>query len=273
LIFSIKKITGETLQLALQGKLKKAFYSIPFGFLLPIALGILTAIALLSSFLSHQLENNPLNIWSFFFGLIVASIFIVQKRVKTWDSHDMIAAVFGVFSAYLLVGIVPVETSESLLAFFLAGMVAIVAMILPGVSGSFLLVLMGKYEQILHAVVEREIITIAAVGIGAVVGLALFSRVLSWVFTRHHDIAVATLTGFMVGSLRKIWPWKQTGFNVIPMLNQDIFVPVGLMILAAVFMIYLDQKHVVTEHTEDVKDTKFKKQHKKAISSQRQNKL
>lgn len=273
LIFSIKKITGETLQLILKGKIKRAIRSVPFSFLVPLGLGILTAIVVLSGFLSHQLEENPLYVWSFFFGLIVASIVIVSKRVKTWDTHDIIAAIFGAFIAYILVGIVPVETPANIFAFFLAGMIAIMAMILPGVSGSFLLVLMGKYEQILHAVVERDLVTIGAVGVGAIVGLAVFSRFLSWLFSKHHDIAVSVLTGFMVGSLRKIWPWKQSGFNVIPMFNQDIILPIILMIIAASFMIYMDRKSVTTEHTEDIESKKFKKQHKKAVASQTSNKL
>lgn len=269
LIYSIKKVTGETLKLGLKLKIKEAIYSVPFSFLVPLGLGIVTAVLALSSILEHQLETNPVYVWSFFFGLIVASIIIVRRRVVTWDNHDIMALVIAAFVGFIIVGMVPVATPATLPLFFVAGMVAIVAMILPGVSGSFLLVMMGKYEQVLSAVNDHNFLVLGVIIAGAVVGIAVFSRFLSWLFDNHHDLAVSVLTGFMVGSLRKIWPWKEYGANILPSFNNEIALPLILMIIAAVGMLYLEKISATAEHTKDVEDPSFTKEHKKAISSQK----
>lgn len=117
--------------------------------------------------------------------------------------------VIGAVLAYIIVGLVPVETPSTLFAFFLSGVIAICAMILPGISGSFLLIVLGKYNQVLSAVTERNLVVLGVFMAGCVIGLALFSRLLSWFFKNHHDLMMAILTGVMLGSLRKIWPWKE----------------------------------------------------------------
>lgn len=287
LVYSIKKVSGETLRLLLKGKITGAIKSIPFGFLIPLGLGLLTAVALLSQLLSNLLETQPVFVWSFFFGLVVASIWIVRKRVVTWDVKDYLALAVTTIAAYWLVGAVPVSTPETPLSYFLAGAIAIIAMILPGISGSFLLVLMGKYEQVLNAVVERDIVTLGIVAVGVVIGISIFSRVLTWAFERHHDIIVAALTGFMIGSLRKIWPWKETlstyidshgveqplvEANVIPSsIDSNVLFAIFLAIAAAFMMIKLDRLQATTEHIEDIEDKEFSKEHKKAIKSQEHN--
>lgn len=273
LIFSIKKLTGESLKLFLKLKIKEGFASIPFGFLIPLGVGLLTAVVTLSSFLEYMLHNEPTLIWSFFFGLVAASILIIKNRVVTWDTHDIVAFVLATVGAFLLVGLTPSQTPATPILFLISGAIAIVAMIMPGVSGSFLLLMMGKYEQILSAVNNRDIFIIGLVGIGAVLGLAIFSRFLSWLFEKHHDIAVATLTGFMLGSLRKIWPWKLEEINVLPEFNSSLITPLILMLIAAYAMIYLNKFQVTKEHTEDVEDKKFASKHKKAISSQKSHKI
>lgn len=287
LVFSIKRLSGETIKLFLKGKYKDAINSIPFSFLIPLGVGIVTAFLTLAKLITYLLANQPVFVWSFFFGLIVASILIVRKRVVTWDRHDIAVFVVAAVGAYMLTGSVPVETPATSIAFFISGFVAIIAMILPGISGSFLLVLMGKYEQVLHAVVERDILTLGLVMAGAVVGLAIFSRVLTWLFEKHHDIAVATLTGFMAGSLRKVWPWKEAittrinskGLevpviekNIFPNIDTTLVIALFLMVIAAWFLMYLEKKHATAEQTTDI-DKKYAKGHKKAVASQKSGKI
>lgn len=273
LIFTIKKLSGETLKLFLKFKIKDAFETIPFGFLLPLGLGLLSAILLLASLLEHLLETQPVFVWSFFFGLVAASILIVRKRVITWDKHDIFAFLLTAIAAYILVGLTPSHTPETPLLFFLSGAIAIMAMILPGISGSFILVLLGKYKQILSAVTNFEVFTVLLVAAGAVVGLAFFSRFLTWLFAKHHDITVAALTGFMLGSLRKIWPWKMEEANIFPEINYEIIAPLILMLIAAYGMIYLEKLQVVTEQVKDIEDKSFESEHKKSLSSQKKHKI
>lgn len=211
LINSIKTMSSlETIKMLLSFKLKEAFTSLPWPFLLAVGLGILTAIFSLAQFLEWTLENYPALLWSFFFGLVAASIITVTKRVKQWNATAIASLVVGTIFAYILVGLVPVETPNAPWFLFLSGAIAICAMILPGISGSFILVLLGKYEYILSAVNTRDFFTLFLVAAGAGIGLVTFAQVLGWLFKRYHDLTVALLIGFMVGSLRKIWPWKET---------------------------------------------------------------
>jgi putative membrane protein len=285
LIDSIKTVSGEVLKLFFKGKFKEGWSKIPFHFLIPLGLGLVTAVLTLTELLSHLLDTQPVKIWSFFFGLVLASVFLVSKRIVSWDLKDVGFMLLFTAIAYNIVGSVPLETPENPIAFMLAGAVAICAMILPGVSGSFLLIIMGKYEQVLTAITTKDFMTIGFIGIGAVLGLALFSRVLSWLFKKHHDVVVAALTGFMIGSLRKIWPWKETlstrinshGVEV-PLLQQNVLpeafdmsvmTAVGLCLLAILLIVFLDRLQLTKERTEDIDDPQFTKEHKKALKSQK----
>ncbi len=257
LIESIKLVSGEALKLVLKGKIAEAFKIIPFSFLVPLATGLLGAVVLLSSVLTYMLDTYPVYLWSFFFGLVVASIKVVSKRVTVWSSREIGAAVVAAIAAYLIVGAVPTETAATPLAFLLSGAIAICAMILPGVSGSFLLIILGKYEQILAAVHDKDIVTLGIFMVGAVVGLALFSRLLSWLFEHHENIIISVLTGFMVGSLRKIWPWKETLESVmdrhgdlVPVVQRNIvprtfdgsvMMAVGLFVVAFVVVMMIER--------------------------------
>ena len=285
LVYSIKKLSGDVLRLLLRFKIRKAFSEAPIFFLAPLLIGIMTALITLSGVISSLLKTHPIFIWSFFFGLVLSSIFIVRKRVVTWDPHDYLALIVSAVFAYILTGLVPVETPETVLAFFLSGMIAICAMILPGVSGSFLLILMGKYEQVLNAVVGREVFTLAVFVAGAVVGLAIFSRVINWLFTRHHDIIVSILTGFMIGSLRKVWPWKEVvetrlnrhgvevplqEINVLPsQIDTSFFVSLALAFLAIALMLYLSKLHLTDGEADVLDDPKYTQVHKKALKLQK----
>lgn len=280
LVQSIKTVTGKTIALVLKFRIQEAIRSVPFSFLVPLAAGLFAAILLLARFFDWALAEHEIFVWSFFFGLVLASVFIVGARVKSWDTTDVIAFVACAILAYIVVGAVPVETPENLIWFFASGAIAITAMILPGISGSFLLLIMGKYEQVLSAVVEFDFVTIGVFMAGAVIGLGLFSRVLSWLFTHHHDIVVAGLTGFMLGSLRKLWPWKETLITttdrhgeVVPLVEQNIppvvngmfFTAVALMIAGVVLMILLERLQAAKQHVDDIDDTTFEKERAAAI--------
>lgn len=268
LIASIKLVTGDVLRLFLKFKFVEGIRLIPFKFLIPLALGLFGAIFLLANLLSYLLIEYPVFVWAFFFGLVLASAFVVTKRIKQWGIADIAGFVIAAIGAYILVGSVPVETPSGLPFFFLAGMIAIVAMILPGISGSFILLLLGKYQQVLGAVTSRDFLTLIVFALGAVFGLALFSRVLSWLFARHHDISVAILAGFMLGSVRKIWPWKevvQTRINshgvevpivennILPQaLDMSVFFAIILALIGAGIVLYLGKLDLVKEQSKDL---------------------
>ena len=193
-----------------------------------------------------MLENHPSLLWSFFFGLVVASIITVNKRVKQWGVTTIIGAIVGTILGYLIVGLVPVETPNAPWFLFLSGAIAICAMILPGISGSFILVLMGKYEYVLSAVNDRDFLTLFFVAAGAGIGIITFAQILSWLFKRYHDVTVALLIGLMVGSLRKIWPWKETVSTYIdrhgeelPLIQQNVLPAVldGTVIFAIILAV------------------------------------
>jgi putative membrane protein len=211
LVNSIRDIINPAvIKLLVRFRLKEALAILPWKFLLAVGIGILLAILSLARFLEWMLENHPALLWSFFFGLVIASIFTVSKRVKRWGATTVISTVIGAIVAYIIVGLVPAKTPDTPWFLFLSGALAICAMILPGISGAFILVLLGKYEYVLSAVNDRDILTLFIVAAGAAVGIVTFAQILGWFFKRYHDTTVAVLMGFMIGSLRKIWPWKET---------------------------------------------------------------
>ncbi|WKZ38936.1 MAG: DUF368 domain-containing protein [Anaerolineales bacterium] len=231
-------------------KWREAFDNFPWQFLLALALGIGTAILTLASALHWALENKPVYIWAFFFGLIVASIITVRKRVGTWSAVNILAALAATVGAYILVGLTPSETPHTPLLLFLSGAFAICAMILPGISGAFILVLLGKYAYVLAAVKNFDFVTIALVGAGAVIGLLAFVRLLRWMLNKNHDLVVSILTGFMIGSLRKVWPWKELEpisetfikeTNFIPAaFNSEVFIAVLFMVAGIALVLVME---------------------------------
>lgn len=186
----------------------EALTAINFKFLLSVGLGILVAIFSMAKILEWLLINQPIVVWSFFFGLVLASVFVVARRAKRWSISTVVALIVGTIGAYFVVGMVPVQTPETWWFLLLSGALAICAMILPGISGAFILLILGKYEYVLSAVNNRDFIVVALVALGALIGIVSFAQVLGWLFQRFHDLTIALLTGLMVGSLRKIWPWK-----------------------------------------------------------------
>lgn len=268
LIASIKLVTGEVLRKFLKLKFVEGIKLIPFKFLVPLAVGLFSAIFLLANLLSYLLLTYPTFVWAFFFGLVLASTWVVSKRVKKWGIGDLFGFLAASVGAYILVGAVPVETPSGLPFFFLAGMIAIVAMILPGISGSFILLLLGKYQQVLGAVTNRDFVTLIVFALGCLFGIALFSRVLSWLFAKHHDISIAILAGFMLGSVRKIWPWQEvvtTRINShgeeVPLVVKNILptdydmsflFALLLTLIGAGIVLYLGKLDLVKEQNKDL---------------------
>lgn len=209
LINSIKSVNLASLKLLFQGKIKEFWNTINGTFLISLLLGIWFSVLSLSKLLKFLLENYPVLIWSFFFGLIVASTIFVAKAIKKWEIGTIIAGIAGIIIAYWITVISPAEANTSYPFIFLSGAVAICAMILPGISGSFILVLMGMYKFILGAVSDLKILVILTFMAGAGIGIVAFSNVLSWLLRKYHNLTIALLAGFMVGSLNKVWPWKQ----------------------------------------------------------------
>jgi putative membrane protein len=226
-------------------RLREAFASVPWQFVLALGIGILAAIMTLASALSHALHTYPVLVWAFFFGLVLASVVVVRKRVSRWTPAVLMVAALAAVGSYFLVGMVPVETPEEPWFLFLSGALAITAMILPGISGAFILVLLGKYHYVLNAVVTGDVLTLLIVVAGAVVGLVTFARILRWLFKNHHDITVAALTGLILGALRKVWPWKDTSgvqeLNIFPpAFDAEFFSAVLLMLFGFALVVLLD---------------------------------
>lgn len=208
LVDAIRSFDRDAVKLLAGADFKGFWNHVNGNFLAILLAGIGTAILLLSRVILHWLETYPEMLWSFFFGLIIASALMVGKKVTRWESDVVFAGILGGFLGYWITVATPAQTPETALFVFISGMIAICAMILPGISGSFILVLLSKYEYVLTAVRDFHISTILIFGTGAAVGILSFSHLLHWMLKRFHDITIAMLTGIMVGSLNKIWPWK-----------------------------------------------------------------
>jgi len=209
LLNSIKSIDLDALRMLGSFRFREFWKYVNGSFLLTLLLGILTAIFSLSKVITFLMATHPIPLWSFFCGLIMISALIILRDIRRWNILAILVIPLGAFLAYQITEIPPVTTPDALWFTFIAGAIAICAMILPGISGSFLLLIMGQYEQILSAVNERNILTITVFGAGCIIGLLSFSRVISWLLKHYHAITIAFLSGFMLGSINKIWPWKR----------------------------------------------------------------
>ena len=220
-------------------KFARALTFVNWRFLLTLGAGIALAVFTLANLLENLLNTQAVFVWSFFFGLIAASVITVSARVERWQLHVIAAFILGTVFAFFLVGLTPAQTPESTLFLMLSGALAVCALILPGISGAFILVLLGKYTFVLGALTSLNIPVILAVGFGAVIGLVSFTQVLGWLFRRYPNLTIAVLTGFMLGSLRKVWPFKEgttlelaegLGTNTLPPLSVEL---VFALLLAA----------------------------------------
>ena len=211
LLTSISNINLRLLKVLKSEGLKAAWVQANGSFLLSLLIGIFVSVVSLAKILKWLLENEPTLLWSFFFGLILASVIYIGKQIKKWNVLTFFVLLIGAVLAYYITTLNPmVNESSSSLFLFLAGAIAICAMILPGISGAFILVLLGAYQPVLAAVNNRDLTIVSVVGAGAVVGLLTFSRILKWLFANFKNYTLAVLTGFIIGSLNKIWPWKET---------------------------------------------------------------
>lgn len=254
LIDSIKSINGATLKLLCTGKITAFWKAINANFLLSIVTGIGISIFSLAKLITYLLVFHPILVWAFFFGLVLASTWFVSKDIQSWNWKTILSFVIGAAVAYYITVATPAETPTNLPFIFLCGAIAICAMILPGISGSFILVLLGKYFYIMEAVKTFNIPVILVFIGGATIGITSFSRVLSFALRRFHDITISVLAGFMLGSLNKVWPWKETietytdshgivkplvEANILP--NQLFGEAIGLMILGFAIVYFLEK--------------------------------
>jgi putative membrane protein len=210
LVDSIKSINYTSIRKVWKEGLGAFWKAVNGNFLLSLVIGILISVLSLARILEYILIHHPILIWSFFFGLIIASAVFVAKKIDRWNVSVIISLVAGVIAAYFITSFTPAETTNAYWFIFLSGALAICAMILPGISGSFILLLLGKYQFMLNALNEGKIGIIAVLLAGALIGIISFANLLSWLLKRYHNITIALLAGFMLGSLNKIWPWKIT---------------------------------------------------------------
>ena len=248
LIETIKSINVGSLRLLFTGKWSRFWDQINGRFLFSLLLGIGISIFSLAKIITWLLATHPVLVWSFFFGLVAASTWFVGKDIKEWNWKTITGFIVGAVVAYYITIATPAETSTHPLFIFLCGAIAICAMILPGISGSFILVLLGKYFYIMEAVKTFNITTLAIFGAGAVIGITSFSRLLSFALKHFRNITLAVLTGFMLGSLNKVWPWKEIvdnthgmpiETNILP--NAHVMEAITLMIVGFLLVYFLEK--------------------------------
>lgn len=262
LITSIKSIDLEALRLLLRLKAGAFWKKINGSFLLAVFGGVLLSVFSLARLLKWLMTNHPVLIWAFFFGLILASAIVVTKKIKSWNVARVTGLVAGTVLMFFTTRFAPAQTTDAYWYVFITGAIAICAMVLPGISGAFILLILGKYQYILGAVSDLDIPVLIVFGLGIITGLLSFANLLSWLFRKYHDITISVLAGFIIGSLNKIWPWKETitsavtshgevipvvQHNILPGLYRDItglepmLVPaLILMVVAFVLVILLD---------------------------------
>ncbi len=211
LLDSIKSINGEAFKLLFKGKIAAFWKHINGTFLASLLTGIAISIFSLARLMKYLLEFHPIPLWSFFFGLILASTIYILKGVDKWSWQNIVSFVTGIVIAAFICLASPAQTPDALWFVFLSGAIAICAMILPGISGSFILLLMGKYAFVMDAVSTFNIPVLAVFAMGAGIGIICFSHFLSWLLKKFYMLTIALLSGFMVGSLLKVWPWKVPG--------------------------------------------------------------
>lgn len=209
LLGAVKAVNLPNLKLLLKGNFKLFWGAVNGNFLLSLFAGIAVSFLTLAKLVTYLLDNHSVLVWSFFFGLVVASAIYVMKDVEDWNLIKVISLLVGVAVAYAITTIAPAEPNTHYWFIFISGAIAICAMILPGVSGSFILLLLGMYKYIMQSLSELNLVVIATFVVGAGVGIITFSNVFSWLLKKYYHATIALLSGFMIGSLNKIWPWKE----------------------------------------------------------------
>jgi putative membrane protein len=260
LIGALRSIDMKVVQKLLALDIKGVVANVHVRFLLALFSGIFVAILSLARLMNYLLHHHPIPTWSLFFGLIAASTVMVGKHVSNWFGKTSISFVAGIIAATLIVNLIPMHTPEDLWFIFLCGVVAICAMILPGISGAFILLILGKYEYVTGALknpfLPQNLIVILVFCIGCAIGLLGFSRVLNYLLQKFHNLTMAFLTGLIAGSMQKIWPWKEVidtqvirgkahviwgGPIMPPGINQEFFIAAGLAVLGFVAVLMIER--------------------------------
>jgi putative membrane protein len=260
LIRALRSIDSAWVKKILHLDLKGALAHLHIRFLLSLFVGIGIAIISLARLMNYLLHHYPVFTWSLFFGLIAASILVVSRRVRHWSGRTGISFVAGIVIAAFIVNLIPVTTPDALWFIFLCGVIAICAMILPGISGAFILLILGKYEFITATLknpfLAQHLVIIVVFCLGCLIGLLSFSRLLNYMLKNFHQLTMAFLTGLMVGSMQKIWPWKEMletkmirgkahviwGSNMMPQsINTEVLVTLALAILGFIIVLIIER--------------------------------
>ena len=256
LIGSINAINGTALKLFFSGKFKEFWKHINGSFLVSLFCGILVSVLTLAGLMQYLLEHRPIQTWAFFFGLIVASSIFILKGIEGWNLKSVLLVILGIVLGIVVCTLSPTQTPDSLWFIFLSGAIAICAMILPGISGSFILLILGKYKYIMGVItgfttgqaVAENFVILAVFAIGAVCGLLAFSRFLHWLLGRYHKQTLLVLAGFIIGSLVKVWPWNNMEAIVIAQFPEiaDMVKATAEPVPAEVLADYIPQVHLQT---------------------------
>lgn len=232
LITALKSFDVTAAKQLFSGKFAEFAKRVDLMFLISLALGVVTSFLVLAKLLDYLFEHQRVFVWAFFFGLILASIFFVGREVRRWSGSRILMLLIGTGIAVSIALLKPASENDSMFYLVLCGVAAMASMIIPGLSGSFVLLLMGNYFLVLRAVNEWDFGKLFPVAVGAVVGLLALSHLLSWVFRTHHDMAVSLLTGFVAGSLLLIWPWKNELTKTITFEDEEKIKVIGYEWLA-----------------------------------------
>ena len=251
LVDALKSFNWRLLLLLVRLRFRDAVAAIPWRFLAVLGAGITVSLLVLAGPIGWLLDHHPVPLFAFFLGLVLASIVTVAARLR-WSVPAVLCLLLGAGLAYWLVGLVPMAMPHDVVTLFLSGAAAVTAMILPGISGAFILLVLGQYGFVIDAVRDRDFLAILPLAKGAICGILPFVRILSWLLRRHHQITIALLIGFMVGSLRKIWPFKAVmsgdgealvlrEVNVLPELDGSFWLALGLCILGFLLVLALNR--------------------------------
>ncbi len=208
LVGSINSFDATAFRLLFTGKLGQFWKHINGNFLLSVGIGILISVFSIARVMQYLLADYPIQTWAFFFGLIVASSIFILKGIREWKIRDVLTTIAGIALGAVVCTLSPTQTPDGLWFIFLCGAIAICAMILPGISGSFILLILGKYEYIMSAISNLDIAVLAVFAVGAAAGIISFSKFLHWLLSRYHRQTLLVLAGFIIGSLVKVWPWS-----------------------------------------------------------------
>lgn len=239
LLHAIESFNFTFIKRLLNFKFREAFALIPWTFLIPLLCGIALSIFTLAKGVTYALHTWPITIWSFFFGLIVASIFILSKGLQGSWASTWIGLAAGALVGWWIGGANTMDIGQGLHIYFASGFIAICAMILPGISGAFILVLLGQYTRIIQAVADFDFMVLAVFATGCALGIMTFARILNRLLTRYPNGMTAVLTGLMAGSLRTVWPWKEGSMPALPPLSTELAIAAALCLFGMAIPIVL----------------------------------